>query len=477
MITNQSQVRGFTIMRHALYFFVSLVIALGVAVGPAPAQAPKKPNILWIIGEDMGPHWGCYGTKEVSTPNLDKLAARGMRYTRFYTTAPVCSPSRSAFMTGMYQTSIGAHNHRSNRAGRLPDGVRLLTEWIGEAGYFTANVVAFPIKGLKGTGKTDWNFRPPAKAFDSSGWSDLKKRQPFFAQVNFSDSHRAFTAPKHADPAKVALPPYVPDHPIAREDMAKYLDEVTHFDLLVGRILALLEADGLADDTIVVIFGDNGECHVRGKQFCYEEGLRVPLVIHWPKNFPAPRHYQPGRVDERLLMAIDLAPTMLDIAGAKPPPKMQGQIFLGERAGAARQHVFGARDRCDMTVMRIRSVRDERYRYIRNFTPDTPFLAYNEYKIKQYPVWTLLPKLHAEGKLTPEQAFLCQPKMPKEELYDLTSDPHQVRNLAESKEHAQTLARLRGVLEQWIEETNDQGRIFESPDVVERESQPKKKKD
>jgi arylsulfatase A-like enzyme len=460
-------------MRRVTFFLASLIVSILVAER-VDAQAPKRPNILWIIAEDMGPHFACYGTQEVATPNLDRLAKQGVRYTRFYTTAPVCSPSRSAFMTGMYQTTIAAHNHRSNRDRPLPAGVRLLSQWMEDAGYFTANIVAMQ-KGLKGTGKTDWNFQAPAKAFDSSDWAELKQHRPFFAQINFSDSHRAFTAPKHADPAKVALPPYVPDHPIAREDMAKYLDEVTNFDRLVGIVLRKLEEDGLAEDTIVIVFADNGECHVRGKQFCYEEGLHVPLIVRWPQKLAAPKHYQPGLVDERLLMAIDLAPTVLDIAGAKVPAKMQGQVFLGERAGPARQYVFGARDRCDMTVMRIRAVRDERYRYIRNFTPDTPFLAYNEYKIRSYPVWTLLPKLHAEGKLTPEQAFLCQPKMPKEELYDLREDPHQVRNLADAAAHQKTLGRLRGVLEEWIEQTNDQGRVFETPETVERESRTKKK--
>ncbi len=459
------------------------VLASGLLLAAVPANAlaagGKKPNILWIIAEDMGPHWGCYGTKEVATPHLDALAKRGVRYTRFYTTAPVCSASRSAFMTGMYQTTINAHNHRSHRVAPrdLPDGVRLLSQWMMDAGYFTANITIM-LKGVavRGTGKTDWNFAFKGKAFDSNQWSDLKKHQPFFAQINLSDSHRAFTAPKHADPAKVALPPYVPDHPIAREDMAKYLDEVTSFDRQVGLILAQLEADGLLDNTIIIVFGDNGECHVRGKQFCYEEGLRVPLVTAWPRGFPAPARHKAGTIDERLLMAIDLAPTMLDLAGAKIPAKMQGQIFWGERAAKDRHYVFGARDRCDMTVMRIRTVADRRYRYIRNFTPETPFFAYNAYKEKQYPLWTLMPKLHKEGKLNPVQAFLCQPRMPDEELYNLKDDPHQIRNLAKSAAHEDTLRRLRGVLNDWIEETNDQGRVMEAPEVVERESKVVKKK-
>ncbi|MCI0535740.1 MAG: sulfatase-like hydrolase/transferase, partial [Verrucomicrobiales bacterium] len=224
--------------------------------------------------------------------------------------------------------------------------------------------------------------------------------------------------------------------------------------------------DGLADSTVVVFFGDNGESHIRGKQFCYEEGLHVPLIIRWPKDFPAPKHFKARSVDERLLEAIDLAPTMLALAGVPIPTKMQGRPFLGDKAGPPKQYVFGARDRCDMTVFRLRTVRDQRYRYIRNFTPERPFLQYNEYKEKQYPAWTLLPKLQAEGKLTPAQAPLCAPTMPEEELYDLAADPHEIHNLATSSAHADTLKQLRTVLERWIVESNDQGRALEPEELA-----------
>lgn len=429
--------------------------------------ANPKPNILWLIAEDMGPALGCYGQKEVSTPNLDRFAAAGVRYTRAYTTAPVCSASRSAFLTGMYQTTLGAHNHRSHRDDgfRLPEGVKVLPEWMRAAGYFTANVVALPT-GFRGSGKTDWNFTPPEKPFDSKDWSDLASHQPFYAQVNFQETHRTFRAPKRADPAKVELPPYYPDHPVARTDYAAYLDAATELDRKIGLVLAQLEKDGLADNTIVMFFGDHGEAMVRGKQFCYEEGLHIPLLIRWPKNFPTPAHFQAGKVDDRLIEAIDFAPTMLTLAGAPVPPKMQGRVFLGDKAAPPREYAFGARDRCDETVFRLRTVRDARYRYIRNFTPDRPFLQKNDYKEKQYPVWTLLPQLHAEGKLTPAQAALCAPTMPSEELYDLTTDPHEIHNLATEPTHAATLQRLRAVLEKWIEDTGDQGRTPEPTEVV-----------
>lgn len=333
------------------------IVWLGVSNG----VAAERPNILWLIGEDFSPDLGCYGTTEVSTPNLDRLAGEGVRYTKCFTTAPVCSASRSAFMTGMYQTTIGAHNHRSHRDDgyQLPAGVRVLPEWLRDAGNFTANLRELPESfGFKGSGKTDWNFTYDKQAFDSDKWSDLKTHQPFVAQINFQETHRAFRAPPHAEASKVVIPPYYPDHPVTREDWAKYLDAATELDRKCGLILKQLEADGLAESTVVIFTSDHGQAHVRGKQFCYDSGLRVPLIIRWPKNFAAPAQYAVGKVDDRLLMSIDLAATVLDIAGVQKPEKMQGQVFLGARAAPPREYVFGARDRCDETVFRFRTVRD-----------------------------------------------------------------------------------------------------------------------
>jgi arylsulfatase A-like enzyme len=446
-----------------------LFAALGLWICSPAARGAERPNVLWLIAEDFGNDLGCCGRKEVSTPHLDRLASEGVRFSRFYTTAPVCSPSRSAFMTGMYQTTIGAHHHRSHRDDgfALPPGVRLLTGWFQDAGYFTANVRHLPAAlGFRGTAKTDWNFTPPKRPFDSDRWADLKSHQPFYAQVNFQETHRPFQAPRHADPAKVEVPPYEPDHPITRADRAAYLDAATELDRKVGLVLEQLERDGLADSTIVVFFGDNGQAHVRGKQFCYEEGLNVPLIIRWPRKFPAPRGFAAGSVDDRLLMAIDLAPTMLAACGIAVPESMQGRVFLGDRAGPPREYVFAARDRCDETPFRFRTVRDARYRYIRNFTPARPFLQANRYKETAYPVWNLLKELHAAGKLTPAQERLCLPTMPEEELYDLEADPHEIHNLAGRAKHRATQARLRRVLDDWIEATKDQGRMPEPPELI-----------
>jgi len=278
---------------------------------------------------------------------------------------------------------------------------------------------------------------------------------------------RGFPAPRRADPAKVDLPPYYPDHPEARADWANYLDAATALDLKIGQVLAQLERDGLADNTIVIFFGDNGAAHVRSKQWCYESGLSVPLIVHWPRGLPAPAGFAAGAVSDRLVEAIDFTATTLALAGAPLPPKMQGRVFLGDRAAPPRDYAFGARDRCDETVDRIRTVRDARYRYIRNFMPELPLLRPNGYKDTMYPMVALMKRLHAEGKLDPVQEALMAPRRPAEELYDLEADPHEIRNLADSPAHQADRARLSAVLDQWIIDTDDQGRIPEPPGVVE----------
>ncbi|HSH93204.1 MAG TPA: sulfatase [Roseimicrobium sp.] len=460
--------------RIAIALFRRLILLLLLAatvIAVSAATATNKPNVLWLIAEDFGPELGCYGTTQVWTPNLDKLASQGVRYTRAFTTAPVCSASRSAFITGMYQTTIGAHHHRSHRDDgyQLPSGVKVVTDRLRDAGYFTANLRQLPAElGIKGTGKTDWNFTYTGKPFDTDKWEDLSTHQPFYAQINFSETHRTFHGPKRADPAKVVIPPYYPDHPVTRADWAAYLDDASELDRKIGLILEQLEKSGLADNTIIFFFGDHGQAHVRGKQFCYDEGLHIPLIIRWPKNVAMPKDFKPGTVSDRIIEAIDFTPTVLSFAGVAKPESMQGRVFIGDKQEPARTVAFGARDRCDETTFRLRTVRDARYRYIRNFTPNQPFLSPNEYKERQYPVWNLLKELDAQGKLTPVQKVLTAPTMPAEELYDTETDPYQITNLVASKkpEHQAALKRLRGELEKWIESSNDQGRTPEPPAVA-----------
>jgi N-sulfoglucosamine sulfohydrolase len=441
-----------------------LLCLLAAAVSTSTlTAAPVRPNILWLLAEDIGPEvFSHTGTPQADTPVIDAFAREGVRYARAYTTAPVCSPSRTALITGMYATTLGGHHHRTKNKPPLPEGVRILPDRLREAGYFTANLTVLPESaGFKGSGKTDWNFQYAGKAFDSKNWSDLKAHQPFYAQLNFNETHRVFHGPTVADPAKIVLPPYYPDHPVARQDWAAYLDSARALDAKVGKVLELLKTDGLAENTIVVLMGDNGQAHIRGKQFLYEEGLHVPLIVRWPAGVAKPPGYTSGTVDQHLVLSLDLTASTLAWAGLEPPPGMQGRVFPGHGFAAPRDMVFAARDRMDATTMRHRTVRNNRYRYIRNFTPEMPFFSPNAYKAQQYPMWNLVQELHAAGKLNPVQAQLCAPRMPEEELYDLETDPHEIQNLAKSTqpEHTAALTQLRQALETWMLETKDQGAL------------------
>jgi len=432
-----------------------LVARPSARAGQAARGGAKRPNILWLISEDTGPEFGCYGYPLVHTPNVDGLARQGARFTNACTTGAVCSASRSAFMTGMYQTTIGAHNHRTPGSAKpdLPDGVHVFTQYFREAGYYTA---------LCGKGKTDWNFKDSVKPYDGNKWEDLKDHQPFFCQYQFSETHRGFKRCKEhpVDPAQVTLPPYYPDHPVARKDWAMYLETVNVLDRKIGEVLAKLEADGLAENTIVVYFGDHGRAHVRGKQWLYDGGIHVPLVIR------APGVIEPGSVIDEMVSAIDLAPTCLALSGIDPPKHLQGRVFLGPNRDEPRDVIFAARDRCDETVECIRCVRDKRWKYIRNFMPERPWTQLNYYKLSSYPMLGLMYRLHDEGKLDAVQDRWFAPRKPDEELYDLAADPWETRNLAGAPEHQDVLVAMRQRLQTWIKETGDKGQTPEDPQTL-----------
>jgi arylsulfatase A-like enzyme len=438
-----------------------LALHLGTAASFAADGAPRRPNILWIIGEDLGTDLGCYGDPDARTPNLDRLASEGRIYRRAFATGSVCSPSRSAFCTGMYQTTIGAQRHRSHRHDqyRLPTGVRLISDRLRGAGYYTANVRQFPAGvGLSGTGKTDWNFQPDGKPYDSDRWEDLKAHQPFYAQVNLHETHRPYekAASNPTDPAKVTLPPYLPDHPVAREDWALYHDSIATLDEEVGKVLALLKQEGLEGNTVVFFFGDNGRECFRGKYFAYEQGFSVPLLVRWPGVVPA------GSSRDDLVSLIDVTATSLAVGGVPIPEDLPGRPFLGEGA-RRREYAFSAADRCDEAIDRVRVVRDARYIYMRNFEPDRPYLQHMVYAEHTNPNVNLMRRLLAEGKLNAAQAKFLAPRRPAEELYDRQADPWQLNNLATAPGYETVLDRFRSALEKWIIETDDQGRFPEDP--------------
>ncbi len=465
-------------------FWCSICILVHVPCSASTAQS-KRPNILWIIGENLSLDLGCYGGKQVATPVLDELAAQGVRYTHVFATSPVCGPSRSAFMTGMYQTTTDTHHMRLHRtdAFRLPDGVRPITHRLRDAGYFTANIKSIG-QHIVGTGKLDLNFVNEGPIFQSEAWDHLKSRQPFFAQVNLPEAEYDIYDRKSAEkervpwvgeqshaqiatPENVTPPPYYPDHPVTRAEWARYLNSVSGMDVRCRLILEQLKTEGLADDTVVVFFGDNGQLTARGIHWCWDVGLNVPLIIRWPKNFPAPSQYRPGTVNDSLLSLIDLTATTLQTAGLPIPNSMHGRAFLGSDSLRQRQYVFSARDRIDETQIRLRSVRDRRYHYIRNFTPGTGLATLNRYREKCFLVQPLMRQLFAEQKLSGTAAELMQP-IPEELLYDVANDPHEIHNLVSSPQpdHREALFRMRAALETWMVETGDRGDIPEPASVV-----------
>ena len=423
----------------------------------ASADEPKakRPNIVWIVTEDISPNLGCYGDKDAITPNLDKFAAQGARFARCFTHAPVCAPSRSGLITGMYPTTMGSHHMRSTLKKAPP----MFTDELKKAGY---NVYWHT--------KTDFNFDVPKGAFDSTAdWTKQPLKEPFFAFTNIFVTHESqirvpkkkydtntkFLKPEqHRDPAKVALPPYYPDAPAVRKDVATYHDNITAMDHVVGDLLKFLDDKKLADNTVVFFFGDHGWGMTRGKRWLYDSGIQAPLMIRWPGKIA------PGTVREDLVAFLDFAPTVLSIAGAPIPERMQGQVILGPNA-KERPYVYSCRDRMDETFDRIRSVRDKRYKYIRNFYPELPYAQYLDY-MDMMPTCQVLRRLNAEGKLNDVQKLWFAASKPKEELYDTQTDPHEVKNLVDSPTHQDKLKELRTALDKWITDTNDLGTVPET---------------
>ncbi|NNC89064.1 MAG: sulfatase [Akkermansiaceae bacterium] len=444
-----------------------IVLVILAALG---SRAADRPNIVWIIPDDMSAHFSCYGETAITTPNVDKLAAAGVKFTNAYVTAPVCSTCRSAFITGMYQTSIGAHHHRSGRGTakiHLPKGVQLVPQLFKDAGYHTS-ISGWPVRKGK-LGKTDYNFEWDRSVYDGADWSDRKDGQPFFAQIHTpggklrgkdlagwekiasaAEKELGTRTPLEA----VKLPPYYPRHPDVVRDWAAYLDSVRMTDVMVGAVLARLEAEGVRDNTLVVFMTDHGISHARGKQFLYDEGLHVPLVIAGPG-------ITAGKVREDLVEHIDIAALSLAAAGIPVPDYMQARDILAADY-TPREAVFAARDRCDETVDHMRSVRTRDFKYIRNFLPERPYLQPCAYKDAKA-ILIALREWHAAGKLDATQELLFRETRPPEELYDLEADPHEINNLAGDPEFAARLKELRGRLDAWMEKTGDQGREPESP--------------
>ena len=436
----------------------------------APPAAAARPNVVWIIVDDMSPSFSCYGEKAISTPNVDRMAAEGTRFAKAFVTAPVCSPCRSALITGMYQTTTGAHHHRSGRGQQkitLPGEVVPLPVLFKRAGYYTAigsSGTSRNAKNARGLGKTDYNFEWDKSMYDSNDWAGRNPGQPFFMQVQLSGGKLRHGAPFRerarrelgsvTDPKSVTLPPYYPRDEVILQDWADYLDAARYTDKEAGDVLDRLRSEGILGQTVVFFMTDHGISHARGKQFLYDEGIHVPLVARGPG-------IEKGKVRDDLVQHIDLTATSLAAAGIEVPKWMQGRNLLAKEY-QPRDAVFSARDRCDETVDHIRSVRTARHKYVRNYLPERPMLQPNRYKDAK-PIVARLRELHEQKKLDPlQEALLFAPTRPKEELYDLAADPHELKNLAGDPAHAATLADMRKRLADWEEQTNDKGRTPES---------------
>jgi len=474
-------------MQTLLQSFVVILLIKGAVI-----HAANRPNVLWFVVDDMSANFSCYGEKTIRTPAVDQLAEDGLLFTRAYATSPVCSTFRSAMITGMYQNSIGSHHHRSGRGKhsiQLPGGVRPIPELFQTAGYFTCMGSGLPTHDYRSLpttkrrrAKADYNFDWDPNIYDSHDWAGRKKGQPFFMQVQLHGGKLRGASEQNyqaladrinkqggfghpTNPQKVTLPPYYPRDPIMLKDWAAYLDTVKITDWHVGQVMKRLKQEGILEDTLVVFFTDHGISHARGKQFLYDEGTHIPLILRGP-GIPK------GKKRNDLVEHIDVAAISLAVAGIGIPEKMEGDDVMADDY-EPKEAVFAARDRCGEAADRIRSVRTNEYLYVKNFYPQRPHLMPSNYKDGKIIVKRLR-ELHAAGKLDPlVEKLLFSPTRPTEELYLYGEDLWQVKNLADDPRRGKVLKQFRVRLDTWIKETGDPGP--ETPDVylLETEDQMK----
>jgi uncharacterized sulfatase len=448
-------------MRRGLLLLgaAGLLLAAGV-------RASDRPNILWITCEDTGPHLGAYGDAFAVTPHLDALAKEGVRYTQAFAYTGVCAPSRSCLITGVLPLRLGSHPMRSTT--QLPSAVRPFPAYLREAGYHATN-----------NAKEDYNFKTPPGSWDESGprahWRSRRPGQPFFAVFNFTVTHqsqifcpearyqantRRLRPEQRRNPAQVTVPPIHPDTPEFRREWARHYENVTAMDLQVGDLLAELERDGLAEETLVFFFSDHGTGMPGIKMWAWGPGLHVPLLARFPERWRHLAPAAPGGTVDRLVTFVDFAPTMLSLAGVPAPAHFQGTAFLGPAAGAPREWIFGGKDRQGEAPETVRYVRDGRFQYLRNFQPHLPYAQYLSY-LWQHASTRAWEQRYREGTLTgPAARFFAESK-PAEELYDVARDPWQVHNLAAEPAHAEDLARLRALLRREMLAAGDLGLLPE----------------
>ena len=447
-----------------------------------------KPNILWLVAEDLSPYLPSFGDSTVTTPNLDRLAKEGVCYSNVFSVSGVCAPSRSSIVTGVYPTSIGAHHMRTlsqqpaaKEKGLInyevvpPPDVKMVSQILRENGYYCTN-----------NKKEDYQFYKSVLAWDESSifahWRNRPKNSKFFSVFNFGVTHesnlwdpwyRQFDLdpfPPDRDVGKwweqftgiqkplyiseninLNIPPYLPDNSIVRKDMLRMYSNIVEMDEKVGLIIDQLEEDGLLEKTIIVFYTDHGGPLPRQKRLLYDSGIKVPMIIRYPNKARA------GEIDERMISFVDFAPTLLSLVEIEPPDYYQGFPFEGTfKPKDDRKYIHAAADRFDEHYDQIRAVRDERYKYLRNYNPDKPYYLPLEYRQKMNTMQELL-HLEKVGKLDEKQLQWFRKSKPEEELFDTFSDPHELRNLSSDINHLEKLIELRKECDNWIYNTGDKG--------------------
>ena len=445
---------------------------------------PERPNILWIVAEDLSPIIPPFGDSTVATPNLSRLAAEGIRYTHVFSPSGVCAPSRAAIAMGMYQNHIGAHHMRTGGNPQYlppevvpyeavpPAEAKMHSQYFREAGYYATN-----------NAKEDYQFRKPVTAWDESSreahWRNRAPGQPFFAIFNLGITHESQVWARANDSLwvdenlPVPVPPYLPDNEVGQRDVRQVYSNIKQMDKQVGDILAQLEEDGLMDETIIFWYSDHGGPLPRQKRLLYDSGMRVPLIVRFPDKWRA------GEIDDQLVSFIDFKPTILSLAGIEPPDYVDGRAFLGDHiTKPVRTYVHGAGDRFDGKYDMIRAVRDKRFKYLRNYRPEQGYylpVAYRE----QMAIMQELLRMRDAGELNEYQAQWFRPKKDPEELFDTEADPYELHNIAGDPAHAEKLAELSAEMDRWMEEIDDRGLLPEAefvetiwPGMVQPETAP-----
>ncbi len=459
-------------MKRVIFLLVIIVLFNGLLWA-------QRPNIIWLTCEDISPTLSMYGDSTAYTPNLDRLAKESIIYTNAFTTVGVCAPSRSSIITGMYPTSIGTQNMRAGKdihgwgarnyslpsnavdingdsiplySAVTPPFVRCFTEYLREEGYYCAN-----------NAKTDYQFASPITAWDANSeqahWKNKKEQQPFFAVFNLGVTHESRiwlnkNLPLTVAPESVPLPAYYPDNPIIRNDVARNYSNIELLDAQIGQKLKELEDAGLLENTIVFFFSDHGGPLPRGKRAHYDSGLKVPFMVRLPNQLAR-------KFTNELISFVDLAPTMLSLAGVEIPEYMQGQAFLGaNKSAVARTHIFGSGDRFDGFPDRIRVVRDNQFLYVRNYHKELPAYKDVSYR-KNIDMMNELLRLKAEGALSEDQKYWFRSEKTSEEFYDCLADPENLHNLIDTKEHSKKIAAMRSTMDKWLDRVGDMGTIPE----------------